>query len=75
MVLRQALGLGGVSAGMLLAVATVVMLRSLIHGLQPLELEAIAVMSSTMVLVALLASAVPARRAASVDPLVALRTE
>jgi predicted permease len=77
MVLRQALGLGtwGVVVGALIALVAVALLRAVIHGLQPLDLLAFGAMSVTMVLVALIASAVPARRAASVDPMTALRAD
>jgi predicted permease len=77
MVLRQALGLGagGVIAGTLVAVAVVALLRAVIHGLQPLNLPEFGAVAAIMVFVALLASAIPARRAASVDPMKILRTE
>ncbi len=77
MVLREALGLGagGVLVGAVIAVAVVTMLRALIHGLEPLDLPVFAAMSVAMLLVALIASALPARRAASVDPMTALRAD
>ncbi|HYN64819.1 MAG TPA: ABC transporter permease [Candidatus Limnocylindrales bacterium] len=77
MVLRQALGLGagGVLAGGFIAAAVVTMLRAVIHGLQPLNVVVFGTIALIMVLVALLASAVPALRAASVDPMNALRAE
>jgi ABC-type antimicrobial peptide transport system permease subunit len=77
MVLKQALRLGaaGVVAGALLAVAVVTLLRAIIPGLQPLDLLVFGGMAALMVLVAVLASMVPARRAASVDPMEALRAE
>jgi putative ABC transport system permease protein len=77
MVLREALGLGagGMVIGVGLAMVAVTMLRALIHGLEPLDLPVFAGMSAAMVIVALLASVLPARRAASVDPMTALRTE
>jgi predicted permease len=77
LVLKQAfrLGAGGVIAGTLLAVATVTLLRSIIHGLAPLDFPMVGLVAVLMVLVALLASALPARRAASVDPMVSLRAE
>jgi ABC-type antimicrobial peptide transport system permease subunit len=77
MVLKQALRLGGagVVVGALLALAAVTLLRAIIHGLHPLELGVFAATAVIMLLVAALASAVPARRAASVDPMEALRAE
>ena len=77
MVLKQALrlGAGGVVVGALVAVAVVTLLRSLIHALQPLNFVMFGGMAAIMLLVAVLASAVPARRAASVDPMEALRAE
>jgi macrolide transport system ATP-binding/permease protein len=76
-VLKQALRLGvaGVVVGALLALGVVTLLRSIIHGLEMLDLRVFAVMAGVMVLVAVLASVVPARRAASVDPMEALRAE
>jgi ABC-type antimicrobial peptide transport system permease subunit len=61
--------------GALLALGSVAMLRAIMHGLQPLNLVVFGGMAAVMVLVAVLASAVPARRAASVDPMEALRAE
>lgn len=77
MVVRQALGLAasGLAAGALIAAAAVALLRAMIHGLQPLNPPMAAALAAIMVLVTLLASAVPARRAASVDPIQALRAE
>jgi ABC-type lipoprotein release transport system permease subunit len=59
----------------MLAVAAVTMLRAAVHGLVPLDLPVFAAMSLAMVIVALIASALPARRAASVDPMKVLRAE
>lgn len=77
MVMRQALrlGAGGVVAGTFVALAVVALLRTVIHGLQPFNLLEFGGTAAIMVIVALLASAIPARRAASVDPMTALRTE
>jgi len=77
MVARHALGLGarGVVVGALIAAVVVALLRGMIFGLQPLNLPALGTMAVIMVLVALVASAVPALRAASVDPMTALRAE
>jgi len=46
-----------------------------LFGLQPLDPATFALVAVTFTVVGLLASYVPARRAASVDPLVALRSE
>jgi len=77
MVVRQALrlGAGGVIAGTLLAAAVVTLLRAIIHGLQPLDPTMVGTSAVIMLVVALLASALPARRAASVDPMQTLRVE
>ncbi len=77
MVVRQAVGLGagGVVLGAALALAAVTLMRAVIHGLQPLDLPIFGAMSAAMVIVALVASALPARRAASVDPMATLRAE
>jgi predicted permease len=77
MVARQALGLSaaGVAAGTLIAAATGMLLQALIHGLEPLSILTFGGTALTMVLVALFASAVPARRAAAVDPIKALRSD
>jgi hypothetical protein len=65
----------GVVLGALGAVAATRALGSLLFGVAALDLGTFAVMSLAMVAVALLASYLPARRASSVDPIVALRTE
>jgi ABC-type antimicrobial peptide transport system permease subunit len=77
MVVRQALslGAGGVLAGGLLAVGAVTLMRVVIHGLEPLDMTMFGAMAATMLLVALAASALPAWRAASVDPMQSLRED
>jgi ABC-type antimicrobial peptide transport system permease subunit len=65
----------GVVLGALGAIAATRALASLLFGIAALDLATFAVMSLAMVAVALLASYLPARRASSVDPLVALRSE
>jgi ABC-type antimicrobial peptide transport system permease subunit len=77
LVVRQALGLGaaGVLAGTLLMFAVVAVLRAIIWGLQPLDPSVLAGTALIMLLVSLLASLVPARRAVSVDPISSLRAE
>jgi predicted permease len=77
LVLRQAarLALTGALAGLALAVGISLALQSLLIGIQPMD--PIAFASATIVLtgVLLAASWIPARRAANLDPMRALRAE
>jgi predicted permease len=77
MVLRRAGGLvvsglliGGIAAWSLSAVA-----RSFLFRLEPTDPRAFAAAAACLLAAALVASAIPARRAARVDPMVALRAE
>ena len=65
----------GVAVGALAAVALTRYIETLLFGVGRLDATAFAGMSTVMLLVALLASYLPARRASRVDPLVALRSE
>lgn len=65
----------GVVAGIALALAAGTMARSLLFGLSPSDPVAIAMAVCALALIALLATYIPARRAASLDPLKALREE
>jgi predicted permease len=65
----------GAVVGSLAALAATRALGSLLFGVGALDLATFVVMSAAMVAAALLASYLPARRASSVDPMVALRTE
>ena len=77
MVLRGSLLLcaGGIAVGVPLAIAAGRGLESSLYGMKALDLTSYLFAIAGVVVVALFASAVPAGRAASVDPLRALRTE
>ena len=70
-----ALTLAGLSIGLVLSAIAARFMTTLLYGFQPNYLPTIAVVSLILLAVAALASFVPARRAASVDPLVVLRSE
>ena len=65
----------GALAGLPAAIAGVRLLKSMLYGLQPWDVATFAAALAGIVLVAAAASLIPARRAASVDPMVALRAE
>jgi predicted permease len=77
LVLRQSLGmiLAGVSIGIFGALAGARVLERSVAGLQPTGPLTFAMMSLVLVIAALLASFIPARRASRVDPMIALRQE
>jgi predicted permease len=77
MVLRECLAVtaAGVVVGLPLAIAGARMLRSTLYGLRPGDPLTMVVALVGMVAVTLAASLIPARRAASVDPMQALRME
>jgi macrolide transport system ATP-binding/permease protein len=77
MVLRQSLTLAviGTAAGAVVAGAVATLLRNLLFGLPPIDPVAFAGSSAILLVVALLSSAAPARLAARVDPMVALRAD
>jgi predicted permease len=77
MILRDSLVLTGIGvvAGIPLAIAIGRALSSSLYGVQPLDALTYAFAILGVAVVAFVASAVPASRAASIDPLKALRTE
>jgi predicted permease len=77
MVLRQSLVLVsiGISGGILMALAAGRLVGALLYGLKPTNPLTIAGAGLLMLMAAVLAGYVPARRAANVDPTVALRHE
>ncbi|MFC1660351.1 FtsX-like permease family protein, partial [Gemmatimonadota bacterium] len=77
MVLRQGLVLSivGIGIGLALALGVTRLMSTLLFGVSPIDPLTFGSVSLGLLAVGLLASYVPARRAARVDPMVALRTE
>jgi predicted permease len=65
----------GVIIGLAGAVGSTRLLQTMLYGVRPTDPLTFAVIAGVLLLVALLACWIPARRAARVDPLVALRCE
>jgi putative ABC transport system permease protein len=65
----------GMAAGLGAAIVLARLLSNLLYGVSPIDPIALAVTSLLMVISALLACYLPARRAAKVDPMIALRHE
>ena len=69
------LALAGIALGVLGAFALTRLLADWLYQVSPTDAPTFAVIALLLALVALVACWLPARRAARVDPLVALRTE
>ncbi len=77
MVLRQAgaLACGGVVVGLVAAVGLTRLMASLLYGVSPVDPLTFGSVAVLLSAIALVASWIPAHRAASVDPTEALRAE
>lgn len=77
LVLRQSLGmiLGGVGVGAVAALAAGRVLQHLVEGMQPTEVSTFVATIPVLLMAALFASYLPARRASQIDPMSALRQE
>src|ERR1700752_527906 len=69
------LALAGILLGLGCSVLTASLMRKLLFGTPPWDIPTLASVAAVLVISALLASYLPARRAASVDPIQALRAE
>jgi putative ABC transport system permease protein len=67
--------LAGVAAGIVASLGLLRMLQGLVYGVTPTDPLVLGIVSLLLFTIALLASYVPARRAASVNPIEALRVE
>jgi predicted permease len=76
-ILGQALAvvLAALAIGLAAAVASARLLRSLLYGVEPVDLSVLLAVSLVLLAVAAVASLLPARRAAGIDPGLALRHE
>ena len=70
-----AVTLAGVGVGAVVPLATVRLVRTLLFGVVPQDPLILAAAAASLVAVAVLACAVPAARAARVDPMIAIRTD
>jgi len=77
MVLREGMRLtiGGVVLGLVLSAAASRLVASLLFGVSPMDAVTFSGMAALLAVVALAATWIPARRAASANPMVVLRSE
>jgi macrolide transport system ATP-binding/permease protein len=77
LILKEAgwLTLAGIVIGLSGSIATGMFMRSLLFGVQSWDASILGAVAAVLILFALLASYIPARRAASIDPMQALRSE
>ncbi len=69
------LACAGVGIGIAGAVSLTRLMTAILYGVSPTDAVTFAIASGVLILVAIVASLIPARRASKVDPLVALRYE
>jgi putative ABC transport system permease protein len=69
------LALAGIALGLLAALAVTRVMQSLLYGVRPTDAPTLAAVAFVLAAIALAACWLPARRAANVDPMVALRNE
>lgn len=77
MLLRESMQVAaaGLAVGLAIALISAGLMQSLLYGLQPRDPQTFVMASLMVILVAITASLLPARRAASIAPMQALRTE
>jgi predicted permease len=77
LILREAGGLtaAGIVIGLACSAAAATLMRGLLFGVSPWDVQTLAAVAAVLAISALLASYMPARRAASVNPVDALRAE
>jgi macrolide transport system ATP-binding/permease protein len=77
LILREAGWLAGIGigAGILCSIGAAMLMRGLLFGVQAWDVATLSAVSAVLAISALVASYVPARRAAQVDPMIALRCE